>query len=192
MNTNRITKHLRYSNVIASLALFVALGGASYAAATLPAKSVGTTQLRKGAVNTKKIAKSAVTSAKVKNGSLQSIDFAPGQLAAGRQGPKGDKGDPGTNGVNGVNGATNVVVRRGTPVNVTAGAGGNATAQCNPGERATGGGHAGGGTADVWKVAASYPTPSTTGATPTGWSVDAQNTTGAAYFLGAYVICASP
>jgi hypothetical protein len=166
---------------VALVALVVAMGGTSYAAITLPAKSVGTKQLKKGAVTTKKI----------KDASLQSVDFAPGQLPAGPQGPKGDKGDPGTNGVNGLNGATHFVVRRGTPMNVTAGAGASVTAQCNPGEWATGGGNDGGGTAAVWKVAASVPTPNTTGATPTGWRVDAQNTSGAAYFIGAYVICAS-
>lgn len=41
----RILHHLR-SNLIAYLALFVALGGTSYAAASLPAGSVGTRQLR--------------------------------------------------------------------------------------------------------------------------------------------------
>lgn len=41
----RILDHLR-SNLVAYLALFVALGGTSYAAVTLPAGSVGTRQLR--------------------------------------------------------------------------------------------------------------------------------------------------
>ena len=47
---------LTYSNVVASLALFVALGGVGYAAATLPADSVGTRQLRDEAVTLPKIA----------------------------------------------------------------------------------------------------------------------------------------
>ena len=42
---NRLTQHLR-SNAIAYLALFVALGGTSYAATSLPAGSVGTRQLK--------------------------------------------------------------------------------------------------------------------------------------------------
>lgn len=41
---NRFTTHVR-SNVVGYLALFVALGGTSYAAATLPANSVGPAQL---------------------------------------------------------------------------------------------------------------------------------------------------
>jgi hypothetical protein len=48
-------------NAIALAALFVALGGTSYAALSLPAGSVGTRQLRNGAVTSRKLAKGAVT-----------------------------------------------------------------------------------------------------------------------------------
>jgi hypothetical protein len=41
---------LTYANVVATLALFISLGGVSYAAITLPAGSVGAKQLRAGAV----------------------------------------------------------------------------------------------------------------------------------------------
>jgi hypothetical protein len=44
---------LTYANVMATLALFVSLGGASYAAITLPAGSVGPRQLRAHAVEPK-------------------------------------------------------------------------------------------------------------------------------------------
>jgi hypothetical protein len=63
----------------------------------VPAKSVGTAQLKTG----------AVTSAKVRNGSLLTADFRPGQLpagpagpqgSAGPAGPKGDRGDRGDKG----------------------------------------------------------------------------------------------
>jgi hypothetical protein len=42
---NRILSHIR-GNAIAYLALFIALGGSSYAAFALPANSVGTKQIR--------------------------------------------------------------------------------------------------------------------------------------------------
>jgi hypothetical protein len=42
---NRLSKHLR-GNVVAYLALFVALGGSSYAAINLPAGSVGARQIK--------------------------------------------------------------------------------------------------------------------------------------------------
>ena len=44
------------SMVISLIALFVALGGASYAAVSLPSNSVGTAQIKNNAVNYKKIA----------------------------------------------------------------------------------------------------------------------------------------
>ena len=75
---------------MATLALFVALGGSSYAAV----------QLSKGSVRSSHIARGAVTSAKVKEGSLKPADFAKGAVAAtagpkGEPGPAGPAGDPG-------------------------------------------------------------------------------------------------
>ena len=107
MHLNRITRRLSYSNVIASLALFVALGGASYAAVALPANSVGAKQLKKSAVSAAKLKRNAVSSAKVQDGSLQRGDFAIGTLLQGPQGPQGlqgPKGDPGQNGAPGAPG----------------------------------------------------------------------------------------
>jgi hypothetical protein len=55
----KLLNHFKH-NVIAYGALFVALGGTSYAAIKLPAGSVGTKQLRNGAVTNKKLAKGSV------------------------------------------------------------------------------------------------------------------------------------
>ena len=52
----RISDRLSYANVVASLALFIALGGASYAAVSLPRASVGTAQLRARSVTPPKLA----------------------------------------------------------------------------------------------------------------------------------------
>ncbi len=52
--------HVKH-NAVAYVALFVALGGTSYAAVSLPAGSVGTKQLRNGAVTASKLARSAVS-----------------------------------------------------------------------------------------------------------------------------------
>lgn len=71
-----------YSDVVATIALFVALGGGALAATRLGANSVGTKQLKNN----------AVTGAKVKNGSLKAGDFGSGQLP---QGPRGEQGPPG-------------------------------------------------------------------------------------------------
>lgn len=50
-----IGRHVSYANVTATLALFVALGGTSYAALTLPQGSVGTRQVQPGAVTLSKL-----------------------------------------------------------------------------------------------------------------------------------------
>ena len=56
---------LTYSNVMATVAVFIALGGAAYAAVKLPKNSVGSKQLKKNSVTAAKIKKNAVTTAKI-------------------------------------------------------------------------------------------------------------------------------
>ena len=80
-----VRRRLSYANVMASLAVFIALGGTSVAALSLQRSSV------KG----KHIAKSAITSPKVKDRSLRARDFARGQLPAGAQGAQGCRVPPG-------------------------------------------------------------------------------------------------
>jgi len=67
---------LNYSNVVATLALFIVLGGASYAALKLPKNSVGTKQLKKNAVTTAKLKKGAVTGDKIKLSTLGTVPSA--------------------------------------------------------------------------------------------------------------------
>jgi hypothetical protein len=77
-------------NTIALLALFIALSGTTYAAATsLAPNSVGTTQLKNGAVTKKKISKRTIAALKGNRGPRGIVG------ARGDQGPKGDKGDSG-------------------------------------------------------------------------------------------------
>ena len=75
-------RRLSYANVMSSIAVFIALGGTSYAAATLARNSVGSPQLKTGAVKTPDIAGNAVTSAKVRNGTIGTADLAPAVTAA--------------------------------------------------------------------------------------------------------------
>src|ERR1700704_1843375 len=65
-----LCSRINYANVVATIALFIALGGVGYAATKLPNNSVGTKQLRKGAVTSPKLAQGSVTGSKVKAGSL--------------------------------------------------------------------------------------------------------------------------
>jgi hypothetical protein len=61
----RGTGKLNYANLMATIAVFIALGGSAYAALKLPKNSVGTKQLKKN----------AVTGVKVKNGTLTDQDI---------------------------------------------------------------------------------------------------------------------
>ncbi len=82
----RVRSRLSYANVVATLALFIALGGVSYAAVVLPANSVGTKQIKAN----------AVTGAKVKNKSLTAADFNGSvQGPAGPAGAQGAREHPG-------------------------------------------------------------------------------------------------
>jgi Collagen triple helix repeat (20 copies) len=83
----RLLGYLRRHH-IALIALFVALGGTSYAAIKLPANSVGSKQLRRGAVTPSKI--SARTA----------------RLLRGRRGPAGPHGPQGAVGKTGARGKT--------------------------------------------------------------------------------------
>ncbi len=89
-----IRNRLTYSGTIATIALFLSMGGGAYAL-TLPSNSVGTRHIKKDAVR----------SSDVKNASLRAVDFKPGQLPRGAQGPPGTPGARGAKGETGAPGA---------------------------------------------------------------------------------------
>lgn len=72
---------LTYANVMSTVAVFIALGGTSYAVAR---NSIGSAQLKRN----------AVTSAKVKDRSLRTSDLSP-SARLGPRGPRGLQGPPG-------------------------------------------------------------------------------------------------
>ena len=95
---SRVRARLTYANVAATLALFVALGGSSYAALKLPPNSVGSEQ--------------------VKPGSLRASDFKASDRARlrgprGRVGPRGPAGPRGASGARGATGARGLTGTRG-------------------------------------------------------------------------------
>ena len=92
---HRIRGKLTYANVMATIAVFIALGGASYAAIKLPKNSVGTKQLKNG----------AVTPAKLSGAAKQTM--------TGPAGPTGPKGATGARGATGATGATGAKGERG-------------------------------------------------------------------------------
>jgi hypothetical protein len=82
----RLARRLSYANVTATLALFIALGGTSYAAITLPKNSVTSKQIRAGAVR----------SSEIRNKTIRLSDISTNTRAAlrGQQGPSGPAGTP--------------------------------------------------------------------------------------------------
>jgi hypothetical protein len=181
---SKVRGRLTYANVMATIAVFVALGGTSVAAVSLKRNSVGTSQIKN----------SSVTSADVKNNSLSgsdinsltSKDFKGGQL------PQGPQGAPGPQGPTGPAGATNVVIRTGTHTigaGVTGGAG--ARADCQAGERAVGGGA---------ELSEGYSGDRLVGSRPFTGAGGTPNAWYAVYIVGAhpartlttYALCVSP
>lgn len=73
---------LNYANVMATIALFVALGGSAYAAVQLPKNSVGPRQLKKNAVTTAKVKNGAITGAKIELSSLGTVPSATNATSA--------------------------------------------------------------------------------------------------------------
>ncbi len=92
MRRNRVG----YANVMSTIAVFIALGGTSYAVIKLPRNSVGSTQLRAD----------AVTSSKVRNGTI-----GPSDLSDSARGARGPRGAAGPAGPSGPTGAGNIIVR---------------------------------------------------------------------------------
>jgi hypothetical protein len=95
---DRLRAHMTYANVMATIAVFIALGGSSYAAITLPRNSVGDAQLRTGAVR----------SAEIKDRSIRTSDLATStrSVLRGQAGPQGPAGAPGATGAQGPAGPT--------------------------------------------------------------------------------------
>jgi hypothetical protein len=77
-----LRKHLSYANVMATLAVFIAMGGGALAALRIPANSVGTRQLKRAAVTAIKVKDGSLTGADIKPGSLTGEAIEPGSLSA--------------------------------------------------------------------------------------------------------------
>jgi hypothetical protein len=130
-----LKQHLTYANVMATVAVFVALGGSSYAAGKITGKQVANSSL-----TGRDVKNSSLTSADVKNRSLRAVDFKPGQLPAGATGPQGPQGPQGNPGAPGsaraygevvIDSSGNFALAPGTTkgvVGITQGGGGNSAA----------------------------------------------------------------
>ena len=111
---------LTYANVIATIALFFALGGTAAGAkvwitgADVKDRSLTGVDVADRSLSAKKLRLGSLTGALVRDGSLHSSDFDPADLAgltgpAGPAGPSGAKGDQGAQGPKGDPGASDIV-----------------------------------------------------------------------------------
>jgi hypothetical protein len=75
-----LKRHLTVANVLSCIALFVALGGAAYAAVKIPPNAVKARNIAPQAVTNAKIKTQAVTSGKIKNGGVNALDIGAGQV----------------------------------------------------------------------------------------------------------------
>ena len=98
----KLRSRLTYANCMATIAVFIALGGSSYAAIQVTGRSV-----KDSSLTGRDVRNSSLTGTDIRNRSLLGADFKPGQVPAGPPGPrgaqgatgaKGDKGDPGVPG----------------------------------------------------------------------------------------------
>lgn len=79
----QLKRHLTVANVLSAVALFMALGGAAYAAKLmLPKKSVKTQNLANGAVTPLKLRNGAVTPLKIRNGAVTGAKIATGAVGS--------------------------------------------------------------------------------------------------------------
>lgn len=94
----RTRSHASYANIMSTIAVFVAIGGTSYAAITLPRNSVGRPQLRSRSVGAEELRRAAVGTRAIKNGGINTQDLsnATKDALAGKPGPIGPPGPAGT------------------------------------------------------------------------------------------------
>lgn len=134
-----------HTTIAAYGALFVALGGTSYAAATLPKNSVGSRQIRDRSVQVRDLARAArpITRARLAESVTEILTDPTSGLQITVHGEKGDagpQGPAGPAGPAGTPGVANVVVREGDGPDVVAGGTSGAVAKCADGETILGGG----------------------------------------------------
>jgi hypothetical protein len=92
---SKLRARLTYANVMATIAVFVALGGSSYAAIKVTGKNVTDSSLTGKDIKNNSVTDKDVKGIKtgdVTDRSLLAKDFKPGQLPAGAPGEKGEAG----------------------------------------------------------------------------------------------------
>jgi len=178
---------------VATIALFAALGGSSYAAISITGK-----QIRDGSLAGRDLRNGSLTSADVRDQSLLANDFKSGQLPAGPKGDPGRVGPQGIQGELGPIGPQGLQGKRGLPgvaayeivfeqSQFNGDSPKTAFAKCPTGKLAIGGGASLFGLGHGVTIYASYPLDD-----GSGWSAEAEEdaSTAITWSVGAYAICA--
>lgn len=118
-----IGKRLTYANVIASLALFLALGGGAVYAASKKANQVGTGKLKQNAVTAGKIKANAVTQTKIRNNAVTNAKLREGSVSLAKIAAGTNVVGTTTSPAIAVNGASAVPVSFSAPLSFTPTAG---------------------------------------------------------------------
>jgi hypothetical protein len=104
---HKLRASLTYANVMATVAVFVALGGTSVAAVSIGKNSVHSREIADGTITSRDIHDGTITGGDIADGSIGAADLKAGELlkgSPGAQGPKGDTGAPGPAGPQGATG----------------------------------------------------------------------------------------
>ena len=172
-----VKDRLTYANVTATLALFIALGGTSYAAVTLPRNSVGAAQIRAGSVGSSEVRDRSLTVRDFSRRSRSSLRGARGP--AGPAGPAGGTAGAADAADLTYKTASGTVARAPRDETTTA----TATVRCDSGQRVTGGG-AEVENVNVLSVHDSFPARD-----GTSWTVRVGNDDDVGHSFTVYAIC---
>jgi hypothetical protein len=174
--------------VVALVALFVSLGGSSYAAVR-----IGSTQIADNSIRSRDVHDNDLRSVDVKDHSLLAKDFAPGQLPSGGRGPAGPAGPRGEKGEQGSPGVLKVY-RVTMPIALPANDSVRVLPYCDQGDVATGGGYflntanKTDAQLDV-EVFSNGPNTNRDVLTPPGWDIGIHNKTATARDGFAWAVC---
>jgi hypothetical protein len=118
-----VLRRLTYANVIATLALFLALGGGAVWAANKANNKIGTGKLKPNAVTAGKIKANAVTSAKIRENAVTNVKIREGAVTYGKLAAGTNVVATATSQATSVSGATASNVSFPTPVSFAPAAG---------------------------------------------------------------------
>ena len=118
-----VLRRLTYANVIATLALFLALGGGAVWAANKQANKVGTGKIKPNAVTAGKIKANAVTTSKIRENAVTNAKIREGSVNFGKLAAGTNVVATATSSPVAVNGASAVTVSFPSPVTFTPAAG---------------------------------------------------------------------